>query len=77
MTKNKDVDVITEESSNDDSLDAASNTQTSKDNKQLKYVCKNCDHDFKSPSHLKRHEEKKNKCVKKEIPKHQNIKGCY
>ena len=37
-----------------------------------KYVCLNCEHDFKSPSHLKRHQEKKKKCVKKEILNNQD-----
>ena len=37
-----------------------------------KYKCLICEHDFKSPSHLKRHQEKKKKCVKKEISKQQD-----
>lgn len=32
-----------------------------------KYACLICEHDFKSPSHLKRHQDKKKQCIKKEI----------
>ena len=32
-----------------------------------KYACLICEHDFKSPSHLKRHQDKKKQCVKKEV----------